>query len=54
MILARLRDQAATSPSPRSALRRADLLRDALGALRRTNPNRQLLLEALLLQMART
>jgi DNA polymerase-3 subunit delta' len=54
MILARLRDQAVTSPSPRSALRRADLLRDALGALRRTNPNRQLLLEALLLQMART
>lgn len=53
MVLARLRDQAASSATPRDALRRADLVRAALGALRRTNPNRQLLLEALLLQMAR-
>jgi DNA polymerase-3 subunit delta' len=53
MVLARLRDQAASSDNRRSALRRADLVREALAALRRTNPNRQLLLEALLLQMAR-
>jgi DNA polymerase-3 subunit delta' len=36
------------------ALRRADLVRQACAALRRRNPNRALLLEALLLRLART
>jgi len=53
MALARLRDDAAAAANPRAALRRADAVRDALNALRRTNPNRQLLLEALLLRVTR-
>jgi DNA polymerase-3 subunit delta' len=54
MALARLRDDAASSTGVRRALRRGDAVREALAALRRTNPNRQLLLEALLLRVART
>ena len=53
MALARLRDDAAATANPRAALRRADALREAVNALRRTNPNRQLLLEALLLRVTR-
>lgn len=51
MALARLRDDCAAAADPRSVLRRADAVRDALTALRRSNPNRQLLLEALLLRI---
>jgi DNA polymerase-3 subunit delta' len=53
MALARLRDDAAASADPRRAVRRADAVRDTLNALRRSNPNRQLLLEALLLRVSR-
>jgi hypothetical protein len=53
MALARLRDDAAEG-NPRSALQRADAVREAVSALRRTNPNRQLLLEALLLRVTQT
>jgi len=47
---------AAPPPSRRlrGALRRADVVADAWNALRRGSPNRQLLLEALLLRLART
>jgi DNA polymerase-3 subunit delta' len=54
MALLRLRDEAASADNPRGALRRAEAVRDALSALRRTNPNRQLLLEALLLRISRS
>jgi len=46
---------AITAPAvPRAALRRADLVHETWTAIRRGNPNRQLLLEALLLQLARS
>lgn len=53
MILTRLRDEAVSGSNPRRALRRADAVREALTLMRRTNPNRQLLLEALLLRVSR-
>jgi hypothetical protein len=37
-----------------TALQRAEIVADALRTLRRTNPNRPLLAEALLLKLART
>lgn len=52
MALSRLRTEAVSAVNPRTALRRADAVRDALTALRRSNPNRQLLLEALLLRIS--
>jgi DNA polymerase-3 subunit delta' len=61
VLLARLRRQAADvvqagerGDELRSILRRAELLRQAWATLRRGNPNRALLLEALLLRLART
>jgi len=45
--------QLATAPVS-ATLRRADAVHEARRTLRRTNPNRQLLLEALLLRLART
>jgi DNA polymerase-3 subunit delta' len=54
MALSHLRDRAASADDPRRFLRRGEAVRDALNALRRTNPNRQLLLEALLLRIARS
>jgi DNA polymerase-3 subunit delta' len=54
MALSRLRDRAVAADDPRRFLRRGEAVRDALSALRRTNPNRQLLLEALLLRIARS
>jgi len=58
MILSQLRDEAVQSvrsvsaPLDRAALRRADAVDAACNLLRRGNPNRQLLLEALLLRLA--
>jgi DNA polymerase-3 subunit delta' len=52
MALTRLRDAAAAAPNPRNVLRRAEAVRETLTALRRGNPNRQLLLEALLLRIS--
>lgn len=59
VLLAEMRDEAAAHvaagvPSPaglRRLLAQADLVREAADALRRTNPNRQLLLESLLLRL---
>jgi hypothetical protein len=42
------------SHAAHTALRRAEIVADALRMLRRTNPNRPLLAEALLLKLART
>jgi DNA polymerase-3 subunit delta' len=47
-------DEGSVSVDVHVALRRADLVRQACAALRRRNPNRALLLEALLLRLART
>jgi DNA polymerase-3 subunit delta' len=47
--------KAVSSPAAlRATLRRADMVRRAWNAVRRGNPNRQLLLETLLLRLART
>jgi DNA polymerase-3 subunit delta' len=46
-------ESTATDQARRAALRGADLVHDAKDAIRRGNPNRQLLLEALLLRLAR-
>jgi DNA polymerase-3 subunit delta' len=58
MLLSQLRDEAvrsvrsASAAPDRAALRRADAVDAACNLMRRTNPNRQLLLEALLLRLA--
>jgi hypothetical protein len=58
MLLSQLRDDAvrsvrsASGAPDRAALRRADAVDAACNLMRRTNPNRQLLLEALLLRLA--
>ncbi|HXQ20559.1 MAG TPA: DNA polymerase III subunit delta' [Candidatus Acidoferrales bacterium] len=57
LLLSQYRDAAVqaveNAQTAREALRGADLVHDAREALRRGNPNRQLLLEALLLRLAR-
>ena len=57
LLLSQYRDAAVQSVheggNARAALCRANRVHDAWDALRRGNPNRQLLLEALLLRLAR-